>query len=79
MRVIQTKLLDLFTIMDCNFQLSIRKAIMLAVGVQITFIAGESEYQSTCAYYYCFYLVDGGFMVVFVPMSLSTANTFRRR
>jgi hypothetical protein len=27
---------------------------MLAVGVQITLNTGESEYQSTCAYYYLF-------------------------
>ena len=46
--------MDLFTIMECHFQRSIREAINLAVIVQMTIYSGESEYQSSCAYYYSF-------------------------
>ena len=51
MRVMEDR--DLLTIMECHFQRSIRKAINLAFVVQITINTGESEYQSSCAYYYC--------------------------
>ena len=54
MRVMQTQLMDLFTIMECHFQRSIREAINMAVNVQITVNSGESEYQSSCAYHYSF-------------------------
>ena len=54
MRVMQTHFMDLFTIMECHFQRSIRKAIKRAVIVQVSFNPGESEYQSSCAYHYSF-------------------------
>jgi hypothetical protein len=54
MRVMQTQLMDLFTIMDCHFQRSIGTAVNMAVIVRMTLNAGDSEYQSTCAYYYSF-------------------------
>ncbi len=50
----QTHHKDLFTIMDCHFQGSISQAMQMAVYVQIHFNTGESEYESTCAYYYLF-------------------------
>jgi hypothetical protein len=54
MRVMHTQLMDLFTIMECHFQRAIRKAMQVAVYVQISINSGESEYQSSCAYYYSF-------------------------
>ena len=52
MRVMQTQLMDLFTIMECHFQRSIKRAVNIAVHVTVN--SGESEYQSSCAYYYSF-------------------------
>jgi len=54
MRVMQTQVMDLFTIMEGHFQRAIRTAITRAVYVQIVINTGESEYQSSCAYYYSF-------------------------
>ena len=53
MRVMQDQK-DLFTIMECHFQRSIRQTVNMAVYVQMTINSGESEYQSSCAYYYSF-------------------------
>ncbi len=49
-----TQLTDLFTIMECHFQQSISQAIYMAVIVQMMFNSGESESESSCAYYYLF-------------------------
>ncbi len=51
MRVIQTQLLDLFTIMECHFQQLISQAMWVAVNVQIADNTGESESELSCAYY----------------------------
>lgn len=54
MRVIQTHLVDFIIIMECHFQRAISQAIKKAVNVQVSINSGESEYQSSCAYYYSF-------------------------
>jgi hypothetical protein len=53
MRVMQTQMVNLFTIMECHFQRAIRRAMNMAVNVQIMVAinSGESEYQSTYDYY----------------------------
>ncbi len=54
MRAIQTSQGGLFTIMECHFQRSISQAMNMAVIVHIMVNSGESEYESSCAYYYLF-------------------------
>ncbi len=52
MRVMQTtQLMDLFSIIGSHFQQVISQAVDGAVYVQIVINSGESEYESSCAYY----------------------------
>jgi hypothetical protein len=47
--------MDLFTIMESHFQQVIKKAIQVAVHVQLYNInSSQSKYELSCAYYYLF-------------------------
>ncbi len=72
--------MDLFTIMGSHFQRSIRTAVNMAVGVQMMFDSGESQYESSCAYYYSFLFSgwwSGGLHCTWVTLNGEYYNHFR--